>query len=181
MGVQDMHESRQELCISRISRNPGAIKKSMEIYPATISTPHLCSCGSAQSQCCKGGRWLTSFSEIPQSCTSVPPEEQGWEGTHSSWGQCCLRLTHGAFSCVQFSYVVFFLFNKWSLFQSIKSCTQKFLKRLALPANSRSVSSYYCVPDLHYLDFITITMSIVSYHVCTQLSTLHLKWKPGDS
>ena len=60
------------------------LKKSMEIYSATISTPHLCSCGSAQSQCFKDGRWLTPFPEIPQSCTSVPGEKQGWEGTCTS-------------------------------------------------------------------------------------------------
>lgn len=169
MGVRDMHESRQELCISRISRNPGTIKKSMEIYSATISTPHLCSCGSARSQCCKGRRWLTSFSEIPQSCTPVPGEEQGWEGTHTCWGQCCLRLTHGAFSSVQFSYVfvvgclgVFLFFFLQMVTQSIKPCTQKLLKRLALPANSRSVSSYYCTPDLHY----RVIMCALSWALC---------------
>lgn len=74
-----------------------------------------------------------------------------------------------------------FLSSNVLSFSPSKLSLRSFFKRLALPANSGTVSSYYCTPDLHYLDFIAITMSIVNHYVCTQLSTLRLNWKPGDS
>lgn len=141
MGVRGIYKSRQELCTSTISRNPGAIKKSMKSI-LQLSVPCISS-SSAQRQCCKGRRWLTSFCEIPQICTSVPGE-----GRH-----------------MHFLRPVLLMFNSWGI----------------IPRNSKGVSSHYCTPDLHYLDFITITMSIVTHHVCSHLSTLCVKWKPGDS
>lgn len=112
----------------------------------------------------------------PQRCTSAPA--WGEQGTHALPEAVLLVLNSSdIFLC---SFLLFF-FYKWSLFQPIKTFTQKFFQRLALPASCRTVSSYYCTPDLHYLDFIAITMSIVNHHVCTQSSTSLLKWKPGDS
>lgn len=95
-------------------------------------------------------------------------------------------LTYLAFSCVHFPYlflavVSFFQMFPPSAHRNFHSEVKEFFKRLALPANSGTVSSYYCTPDLHYLDFTAITMSIVNHYVCTQLSTLCLKQKPGDS
>lgn len=140
----------------------------------TTSAPHLCSV-TAQSQCCRGRRWLTSAAVPPGLIhpTALPLSSRLWKSR-----ECPLVFNlPGIFLC-SFPLPLFWLlfpFLKCSLLQPIKTFTQKFFKRLALPANSGTVSSYYCTPDLHYLDFIAITMSIVNHYVCTQLSTLRLK------